>query len=64
MGGTIVASLALGLFPPEPVRCAGSLLVRDAIRRKERAQGAGQRPLAIDIRLRRFAAAAGKADKG
>ena len=79
IGGTILASLALGLdnewtrsrlvrgplgqFPPEPIRFAGSILVRNAIRRKERAEDAGQQPSALDIRLSRFAAAAGKADK-
>ena len=79
IGGTILASLALGLdnewtrsrlvrgplgrFPPEPIRHASSLLVRNAIRRKERAEDAGQQPSSIDIRQSRFAAAAGKADK-
>lgn len=79
MGGEILASLALGLddawtrsplvqgprgrFPPEPVRWVGSLLVRNAIRRKERAEDHGRRPSPIDERLARFAAAAGKADK-
>ncbi len=79
MGGQILASLALGqdnawtrsplvngplgLFPPEPIRYLGSLLVRDAIRRKERAEDRGQRPRRLDVRLARFAAAAGKADK-
>ena len=79
MGGQILASLALGqdnpwtrsplvdgplgLFPPEPIRYLGSLLVRNAIRRKERAEDHGQRPRRLDVRLARFAAAAGKADK-
>ena len=80
IGGTLLASLALGLdnewtrsrlargplgrFPPEPVRYAGSILVRNAIRRKERAEDAGLPPCALDVRLSKFAAAAGKADKG
>ncbi len=80
MGGTILASLvlghdnawtrsrlvrgALGQFPPEPIRYAGSILVRNAIRRKERAEDAGLQPSPFDIRLSKFAAAAGKADKG
>jgi glycine/D-amino acid oxidase-like deaminating enzyme len=80
IGGTILASLALGLdnewtrsrlvqgplghFPPEPIRYAGSILVRNAIRRMENAQDAGRTPSAIDARLARFAAAAGKSDKG
>ena len=79
IGGTVLASLALGLdnewtrsrlvkgplgqFPPEPIRYAGSLLVRNAIRRKERAEDAGLRPSPLDLHLSRFAAAAGKADK-
>jgi hypothetical protein len=80
MGGTILASLALGIdnewtrsplvrgplgkFPPEPVRYVGSIVVRDAIRRMERAEDAGRRVGPIDARLAKFAAAAGKADKG
>ncbi|AXO88045.1 FAD-dependent oxidoreductase [Pseudomonas parafulva] len=80
MGGQILSSLALGLdnawtrsplvrgplglFPPEPIRYLGSLLVREAIRRKERAEDRGQRPRRLDVRLAKFAAAAGKADKG
>ncbi len=80
LGGQILASLVLGLdnpwtrsplvdgplgyFPPEPIRYLGSLLVRNAIRRKERAEDHGHRPRHLDVRLARFAAAAGKADKG
>jgi putative aminophosphonate oxidoreductase len=79
MGGEILSSLALGLdnawtasalvqgplgrFPPEPVRYIGSLVVRNAIRRKEAAEDRGERPSGVDVRLARFAAAAGKADK-
>ena len=80
MGGQILASLVqghanewtrsplvngpLGYFPPEPIRYLGSLMVRNAIRRKERAEDHGRRPGHLDVRLARFAAAAGKADKG
>jgi glycine/D-amino acid oxidase-like deaminating enzyme len=80
MGGRILASLALGVenewtrsplvrgplgtFPPEPIRYVGSIMVRDAIRRLERAEDAGRKPAFIDARLAKFAAAAGKADKG
>jgi putative aminophosphonate oxidoreductase len=79
MGGELLASLALGLdnewtrsplaggprgrFPPEPVRYVGSLIVRDAIRRKEAAEDRNRRPLRLDVALSRLAAAAGKADK-
>jgi glycine/D-amino acid oxidase-like deaminating enzyme len=80
MGGQILASLVqgldnpwtrsplvngpLGYFPPEPIRYLGSLMVRNAIRRKERAEDHGRRPRHLDVRLAKFAAAAGKADKG
>ncbi|MBC5768165.1 FAD-dependent oxidoreductase [Ramlibacter albus] len=80
MGGEILSSLALGIdnewtrsplvrgplgkFPPEPIRFIGSIVVRDAIRRKESAEDNGQAPSFIDTRLAKFAAAAGKADKG
>ncbi|MBS0393202.1 MAG: FAD-dependent oxidoreductase [Proteobacteria bacterium] len=79
MGGEILSSLALGLdnawtrsplvhgprgrFPPEPARYLGSLLVRNAIRRKEAAEDAGRPPSRIDSALARLAASAGKADK-
>ena len=54
----------MGYFPPEPIRYLGSLMVRKAIRRKERAEDHGRRPRHLDVRLAQFAAAAGKADKG
>ena len=79
MGGEILCSLALGLdnawtrsplvrgplgrFPPEPIRYLGSLMVRNAIRRKEAAEDSGRVPHALDRQLARLAAAAGKADK-
>ena len=60
MGGQILASMVqgldnawtrsplvngpLGFFPPEPIRYLGSLMVRNAIRRKERAEDHGRRP--------------------
>ncbi|WP_160109777.1 FAD-dependent oxidoreductase [Pseudomonas izuensis] len=80
MGGQILSSLVLGLdnpwtrspllqgplghFPPEPIRYLGSLMVRNAVRRKERAEDHNRRPSRLDVRLAKFAAAAGKADKG
>lgn len=80
MGGQILSSLALGQdnawtmsglvrgprghFPPEPFRYAGSLLVRGAIRRKERAEDEGRPPARLDRLLARLADAAGKADHG
>jgi hypothetical protein len=79
MGGQILSSLLLGLdnawtrspltrgplglFPSEPIRYIGSNLVRNAIRRKERAEDEDRAPWAIDKRLSRFANSAGKADK-
>lgn len=79
MGGQILSSLVLdldnawtrsplvsgprGAFPPEPIRYVGSLMVRNAIRRKERAEDAGAKPWFFDIALSRLAQAAGKADK-
>jgi hypothetical protein len=53
----------LGLFPPEPIRYLGSIVVRNAIRRKEAAEDEGRAPWWLDRQLSRFANAAGKADK-
>lgn len=79
MGGQILSSLLLeldnawtrspltrgplGQFPPEPLRYLGSLLVRNAIRRKERAEDEDRQPWMCDKLLSRLANAAGKADK-
>lgn len=54
----------LGQFPPEPFRHIGSLLVRNAIRRKEQAEDDGRVPGWLDVKLSALANAAGKADKG
>ncbi|PRE84548.1 FAD-dependent oxidoreductase [Burkholderia multivorans] len=80
MGGQILSSLVLdadnawtrsplvqgplGRFPPEPLRYVGAHVVRNAIRRKERAEDENRRPAAVDTWLAKFASAAGKADKG
>ncbi|MEO5771420.1 MAG: FAD-dependent oxidoreductase [Burkholderiaceae bacterium] len=79
MGGRILASMVreaeddwtrspltqgpLAAFPPEPVRWIGAMTVRDAVRRKERAEDLGRRPAWLDVQLARLAAAAGKSDK-
>jgi putative aminophosphonate oxidoreductase len=79
MGGQILSSLVLGqdnawsqspltrgplgLFPPEPLRYCGSLMVRNAIRRKETAEDAGRGVWLMDRWLSSLADAAGKADK-
>ncbi len=80
MGGQILSSLVLeqdnvwtrsglakgprGKFPIEPFRYLGSLLVRNAIRRKEHAEMQGKIPCRIDKALSHLADAAGKADHG
>lgn len=80
LGGEILSSLVLGLdnawtrsplvrgplgqFAPEPLRYLGVHVVRDAIRRQERAEDANRQPRWLDRRLATLAAAAGKADKG
>jgi hypothetical protein len=71
LGGRILASLARGLddewatcglvsdshdrFPPEPARFAGSIAVRAAVARKERADDAGRRPDRVSRWLAGFA---------
>ena len=79
MGGAVLSSLALGLdnewtrsplthgplgaFPPEPIRYTGSILVRNAIRRQEKAEDHNRPVAPWDRWLAGFAASAGKADK-
>lgn len=79
LGGNILRSLVLGFddewsncgfvggpkgyFPPEPVRYIGAHTVRNAIRRKERAEDADRKPAVLDSYLASFAKNAGKADK-
>jgi glycine/D-amino acid oxidase-like deaminating enzyme len=58
-----IARGPMGYFPPEPIRYMGSIAVRDAIRRKERAEDQDRKPWVLDVMLSRFAGAAGKADK-
>jgi putative aminophosphonate oxidoreductase len=73
LGGRILASLALrlddewasaglagpprGHFPPEPVRFAGGLLVREAVTAKERAEDEGRAPNRLAFALARLAPA-------
>lgn len=70
IGGRILASLALGLddqwsrfplvdrapalFPPEPARFAGAHIVREAVRRKERAEARGRKPNPLAVRIARL----------
>jgi putative aminophosphonate oxidoreductase len=79
MGGQILSSMLLdqdnawtrspltngplGQFPPEPIRYVGSIVVRNAIRRKERAEDENRQPWLVDRMLSKFADAAGKSDK-
>lgn len=79
MGGQILSSMLLeldnewtrsplthgplGQFPPEPFRYLGSIMVRNAIRRKERAEDESRQPWLLDTLLSKFANAAGKSDK-
>lgn len=79
IGGQILSSMLLGLdnvwtrsplthgplgyFPPEPFRYVGSIMVRNAIRRKECAEDDNRQPWLVDKLLSKFANAAGKADK-
>ncbi len=79
MGGQILSSLVLdqdnawtrspitngplGHFPPEPMRYVGSIVVRNAIRRKELAEDQDRQPWLVDRMLSKLANAAGKADK-
>lgn len=53
----------LGVFPAEPVRYLGSLLVRNAVRRKEACEDREVQPRRWDHWLSGFAGAAGKSDK-
>ena len=52
-----------GYFPPEPLRWLGAMVVRNAIRRKERAEDENRPVVWYDKQLARLADAAGKADK-
>ncbi|SGY81656.1 Putative uncharacterized protein [Moritella viscosa] len=79
IGGKILSSMLLGHdnkwsnnglttgpkggFPPEPVRWLGTMMVRNAIRRKERCEDNEITPFWLDKQLAKFANAAGKADK-
>jgi glycine/D-amino acid oxidase-like deaminating enzyme len=80
LGGRILASLALGVrdewgchplvdrdggrFPPEPIRYLGAHVVREAVRRKERAEMDGRRPSRVATALARFAPAGLEDKKG
>lgn len=78
VGGEILSSMVLGLddefancalvdgianqFPPEPLRYAGAIMVRNAIRRKELREDSNLMPRWWDTQLAKLADFAGKAD--
>jgi hypothetical protein len=45
---------APALFPPEPARFAGAHIVREAVRRKERAEARGRKPNPLAVRIARL----------
>ena len=53
----------LGSFPPEPIRWLGAMTVRNAIRRKEKAEDLNKSPNWVDMQLAKIANSAGKSDK-
>lgn len=79
VGGEILSSMALEednewtksnfckgplkMFPPEPFRWLGAMVIRNAVRRKEKNQEIGKNPLWIDIQLAKLATSIGRVDK-
>ena len=53
----------LGYFPPEPFRWIGAMTIRNAVRRKEKAEDIGLQPWWIDIQLAKLATSIGRVDK-
>ncbi len=78
VGGEILSSMALDeqnewtksnfckgplkMFPPEPFRWLGSIMIRNAVRRKEKKQEMGEKPLWIDKQLAKLAVSVGRVD--
>ena len=52
----------LKLFPPEPFRWLGAMIIRNAVRRKESAQENGIEPKWIDKKLAKIATSVGRVD--
>jgi len=52
----------LGLFPPEPFRWIGAITIRNAVRRKERAEDRNKKPWWIDQKLAKLATSVGRVD--
>ena len=78
VGGEILSSMALEeenewtksnfckgplkMFPPEPFRWLGAMIIRNAVRRKEKNQEIGKNPLWIDKQLAKLAVSVGRVD--
>ena len=52
----------LALFPPEPFRWLGAMIIRNAVRRKEKLQEQEKRPRWIDKQLAKLAVSVGRVD--
>jgi len=52
----------LELFPPEPFRWLGAMIIRNAVRRKEKLQEQEKRPWWIDKQLAKLAVSVGRVD--
>ncbi len=52
----------LKMFPPEPFRWLGAIIIRNAVRRKEKRQEIGKNPLWIDKQLAKLAVSVGRVD--
>ena len=79
VGGEILSSMALDeknewtnsnfckgpikLFPPEPFRWIGAIIIRNAVRRKENAEQEERNPSWIDKKLAKLATSVGRVDR-
>ncbi len=50
------------VFPPEPFRWLGAMIIRNAVRRKEKLQEQEKRPWWIDKQLAKLAVSVGRVD--
>ena len=53
----------LKMFPPEPFRWLGAMIIRNAVRRKEKAEDLNKKPFWIDAQLTKLAISIGRVDK-
>jgi len=79
VGGEILSSMALDeenawtnsnfckgpikLFPPEPFRWIGAMIIRNAVRRKENAEQQEKNPIWLDKKLAKLATSIGRVDR-